>query len=76
MPPKGPSKKTEQKAKQKIVEDKTFGLKNKNKSTKVGKYVQQVEKTVFHGNQKASVPFAKFVEGRGATESLKGKKEG
>jgi hypothetical protein len=29
---KGPSKKTEQKQKAKIVEDKTFGLKNKNKS--------------------------------------------
>jgi hypothetical protein len=31
----GPSKKTEAKAKAKIVEDKTFGLKNKNKSAKV-----------------------------------------
>ena len=29
------SKKTEQKIKAKIVEDKTFGLKNKNKSAKV-----------------------------------------
>lgn len=34
---KGPSKKTEQKKKEKIVEDKTFGLKNKNKSAKVQK---------------------------------------
>lgn len=33
-----PSKKTEQKMKEKIIEDKTFGLKNKNKSTKVQKY--------------------------------------
>lgn len=32
-----PSKKTEQKIKTKIVEDKTFGLKNKNKSAKVQK---------------------------------------
>jgi hypothetical protein len=32
---KGPSKKTELKKKEKIVEDKTFGLKNKNKSAKV-----------------------------------------
>jgi len=31
------SKKTEKKMKEKIVEDKTFGLKNKNKSTKVQK---------------------------------------
>jgi len=29
------SKKTEKKIKEKIVDDKTFGLKNKNKSTKV-----------------------------------------
>jgi hypothetical protein len=33
----GPSKKTEQKIKNKIVEDKTFGLKNKNKSKVVQK---------------------------------------
>ncbi len=31
------SKKTEKKIKEKTVEDKTFGLKNKNKSTKVQK---------------------------------------
>lgn len=73
MPPKkdgGPSKKTEQKKKDKIIEvcriitslnlpaisdhfqkiqDKTFGLKNKNKSTKVQKYVQQVSKQVNQG---------------------------
>lgn len=39
MPPKSKkpdkSKKTEQKKKKQIVEDKTFGLKNKNKSKKV-----------------------------------------
>jgi len=29
------SKKSEKKMKEKVVEDKTFGLKNKNKSTKV-----------------------------------------
>ena len=50
MPPKKkgggnqPSNKTVEKQKQKVVEDKTFGLKNKNKSTKVQKYVQQVQK--------------------------------
>lgn len=48
MPPKA-SNKSENKAKAKIIEDKTFGLKNKNKSTKVGKYVQQVEKQVQSG---------------------------
>lgn len=31
----GPSTKTVNKEKAKVVEDKTFGLKNKNKSTKV-----------------------------------------
>lgn len=57
MPPKknakgsGPSKKSETKAKQKLVEDKTFGLKNKNKSAKVNKYVQQVEKQVMVGGK-------------------------
>lgn len=44
MPPKdkGPSKKTEQKAKAKVVEDLTFGLKNKNKSAKVQQYIKGV----------------------------------
>lgn len=42
MPPKNaPSKKAEQKKKEKIIEDKTFGLKNK-KGAKTQKYVQQV----------------------------------
>lgn len=42
MPPKSaPGKKTEQKKKEKIIEDKTFGLKNK-KGAKTQKYVQQV----------------------------------
>lgn len=51
MPPKA-SAKSENKAKAKIIEDKTFGLKNKNKSAKVGKYVEQVQKQVNSGNQK------------------------
>ena len=46
MPPKkkdkGPSAKTLQKEKAKVVEDKTFGLKNKNKSKAVQQYVKQV----------------------------------
>ena len=40
MPPKKEqkvSKKNEQKAKEKVVDDKTFGLKNKNKSKTVQK---------------------------------------
>ncbi|KAI9253550.1 hypothetical protein BY458DRAFT_535816 [Sporodiniella umbellata] len=44
MPPKkqGPTK-AEKAKKQKAAEDKTFGMKNKNKSTKVQKYIQQVQ---------------------------------
>lgn len=46
MPPKNkqqPSQKNKEKKKAQQVQDKTFGLKNKNKSSKVQKYVQQVE---------------------------------
>lgn len=46
MPPKGASKKTVEKAKTKAVEDKTFGLKNKNKSKKVEQFVKSVERQV------------------------------
>ena len=44
MPPKKnqPSKKTEQKKKDKVVEDRTFGLKNKNKSKVVQQYIKGV----------------------------------
>lgn len=38
--------KADQKRKEKIVEDKTFGLKNKNRSAKVQAYVQQVQQSV------------------------------
>ncbi|VDN43502.1 unnamed protein product [Gongylonema pulchrum] len=48
MPPKNvPSKKAEQKKKEKIIEDKTFGLKNK-KGAKTQKYVQQVTNQVIY----------------------------
>uniref|UniRef100_A0A5K3FF21 Zinc finger CCCH domain-containing protein 15 homolog n=1 Tax=Mesocestoides corti TaxID=53468 RepID=A0A5K3FF21_MESCO len=55
MPPKkkssdGPSKKSLEKEKKKIIEDKTFGLKNK-KGAKQQKYVQQVQKQVTYGNK-------------------------
>lgn len=46
------SKKTEQKEKAQIIEDKTFGLKNKNRSTKVGKYVEQVKQQVQTGGSR------------------------
>lgn len=47
MPPKKPpvSKKADEKKKQKIVEDKTFGLKNK-KGAKMQKFIASVEKQV------------------------------
>lgn len=44
MPPK--ASKADVAKKQKVVEDKTFGLKNKNKSKSVQKYVQQVKSSV------------------------------
>lgn len=52
MPPKKGkkvSKKGEAKRQNKVIEDKTFGLKNKNKSKKVQQYVNQVTKQVRHG---------------------------
>lgn len=45
MPPKA-SRKTVEKEKKKIIEDKTFGLKNKNRSAKVQKFVQNVVQNV------------------------------
>ncbi|XP_072047966.1 zinc finger CCCH domain-containing protein 15-like [Amphiura filiformis] len=57
MPPKkqqkGPSAKTDQKKKDKVVEDKTFGLKNK-KGNKQQTYIKSVQSQVKYGNQKAS----------------------
>ncbi len=44
------SKKSQDKAKAKVIEDKTFGLKNKNKSAKVQAYVQSVTQNVKQGN--------------------------
>lgn len=47
MPPKDKSsKKTIEKEKARIVEDKTFGLKNKNKSKKVEKFIKSVQSQV------------------------------
>jgi hypothetical protein len=57
MPPKkkggGPSKKSVEKQKDKTLEDKTFGLKNKKKSKNVQKYIQEVTKQVKGGNTRA-----------------------
>jgi len=43
-----PSKKTEQKKKERVIEDKTFGIKNK-KGAKQQKFIQQVQKQVQSG---------------------------
>ena len=50
-----PSKKAIKEKKEKIVEDATFGLKNKNKSKKVQQFIQRVEKGVqnSHGGAEA-----------------------
>jgi len=44
--PDAQSKKSSQKAKQKTIEDKTFGLKNKNKSKKVQAHIASIQKNV------------------------------
>lgn len=51
--PKAAGKKVTDKQKQKKVEDKTFGMKNKNKSAKVQNYIAQVEKSVSKNPDKA-----------------------
>lgn len=57
MPPKAkknePSKKTTEKKKEKVIEDKTFGLKNK-KGAKQQKFISHVTQQVKFGNQKSS----------------------
>lgn len=57
MPPKdsGASNKTLNKKKEKVVEDLTFGLKNKNKSKVVQKYVKEVTDKVMFSNVKVRV---------------------
>eukprot|EP00842_Homolaphlyctis_polyrhiza_P004271 jgi/Hompol1/4845/HPOL_004002-RA len=48
-----PPKKAQEKQKARVIEDKTFGLKNKNKSSKVKQYVEQVTHQVQQsGNRK------------------------
>jgi len=42
------SKKATQKKKQQLLEDKTFGLKNKNKSKKIQQHIQSVERSVMN----------------------------
>ena len=53
MGPKKPDigKKTEKKMKEKVIEDKTFGLKMKNKSKTVQNFIKGVENTVKNGGR-------------------------
>lgn len=62
-----PQDKAKQKAKEKVVEDKTFGLKNKGKSAKVQKYVQQLQKSAQpQRNPRLEEPSRKVGAGGGA----------
>eukprot|EP00984_Skeletonema_dohrnii_P017849 scaffold8207_cov64-Skeletonema_dohrnii-CCMP3373.AAC.1 len=47
------SKKAAQKKKEKLLEDKTFGLKNKNKSSKVQAYVKSTERSILNAGTDA-----------------------
>jgi hypothetical protein len=60
--------KAEQKKKEKIVEDKTFGLKNKNRSAKVQAYVQQVRQSVDQRNPQERKSWAEQQARRNAKE--------
>jgi hypothetical protein len=61
MPPKvkkeGETTKTLNKKKDKVIDDLTFGLKNKNKSKVVQKYCQEVTNKVKFDGVKVSHPF-------------------
>lgn len=48
-----PSKKAQQQKKEKLIEDATFGLKNKNKSKKVQQFITRVEKSVKNSDVQA-----------------------
>ncbi|GFS69682.1 zinc finger CCCH domain-containing protein 15 [Nephila pilipes] len=70
MPPKAkPSKKAEIKKQDKIIEDKTFGLKNK-KGAKNQKFIQQVQHQVKSGNQSARKVFESLLFLFGSTLCL------
>ncbi|XP_033728094.1 zinc finger CCCH domain-containing protein 15-like [Pecten maximus] len=68
MPPKGkkqdgPSKKTVEKKKEKVIEDKTFGLKNK-KGAKQQKFISTVTNQVKQGNVKTSKAADPFLDSK------------
>lgn len=65
------SKKAQDKAKAKVIEDKTFGLKNKNRSTKVQAFVQSVTQSVKQGNPQQRQAQAENEAKRKAKEAKK-----
>lgn len=70
MPPKV-SKKTADKVKAKVIEDKTFGLKNKNRSAKVQAFVQNVTQSVKQGSAEERKRQAEFEQKKAAKEAKK-----
>lgn len=57
MPPKKQQTKKEKLKKEKSTEDKTFGMKNKNKSAKVQRFIQQVNTQAKHNaEQRLGLP--------------------
>jgi len=71
----GESKKTEKKKQEKIIEDKTFGLKNKNKSKTVQNYIKGVESNVRNTNGKGGADALKNKEYQEKAEKKKAKEE-
>ena len=71
-PQGGGSKKAEKKAAAKIIEDKTFGLKNKNKSHAVQKYIKGIEQRV---NQRVGIDVDKQKQYQERAEKKKQKQE-
>ena len=67
----GVSKKTEQKLQNKVIEDKTFGLKNKNKSKVVQEYVKSVENNVKKGGKSQQSLINEDFENRALKKKLK-----
>lgn len=75
MPPKKgsqPSKKTVEKQKDKIIEDKTFGLKNK-KGKKTQQFIKGVQQQVKYGNQSREKIAAMEVQAKKDKEKIKAK---
>lgn len=56
MPPKKQQTKKDKQKKEKATEDKTFGMKNKNKSAKVQRFIQQVNTQAKHNAEQRAGP--------------------